>query len=155
MKNSNWNCRSKESGEGLVIVIVLVVIIAAGVWWLFNNKKTMDREARAFGREVIQRVTVNHDKEFFANNLSPQARLDYPPSRQEYVISQFKELGVPNQPINIEENVTFESHFFSPRAYFIAHLFYPTQVATLQIAISHPVGKWQLDDLTFTSGPPR
>lgn len=155
MKNSNWNCRSKESGEGLVVVIILLVIIGGGVWWLFNNKNTMDREAHAFGRQVIERMTVNHDLNFFSSILSPQARLDFPPSLQRDIIDQFTKMGVPNQPINIEERVSFESHFFSPRGDFIAHLFYPTQTGTLQIAISHPVGKWQLDSLTFAPGAQR
>lgn len=155
MKSSNWNCRSKESGEGLVIVIVLLVIIGGGVWWLFNNKNTMDREAHAFGRQAIERMTVNHDKNFFSANLGPQARLDFPNSVQQELIDQLTKLGVPNQPINIEEHVSFESHFFSPRGDFIAHLFYPAQTATLQIAISHPVGKWQVDSLSFAQGAPR
>ncbi|MEP7016315.1 MAG: hypothetical protein ABI925_12810 [Verrucomicrobiota bacterium] len=153
MKNSNPKLRSKKSGEGLVVVIILLLIIGAGAWYLFHNKWTMDQEARAFGREMIQRVTVNHDLAFFQNNLGPQARMENAPSQQETIIAKFKELGVPQQPIKIEENVTFESKFFSPRAYFTAHLFYPTQTMTLQIAISHPVGKWQLDNLSFGSGP--
>jgi hypothetical protein len=65
------------------------------------------------------------------------------------------QLGVPQQPMNIEEQVTFESHFFEPKGYFTAHLFYPTSAATMQIAVSHPVGKWQLDNLTFTPERPR
>ena len=79
-------------------------------------------------------------------------RLDYPPSQQQYVMSQFQQLGVPQQPIKIDETVTFESHFFSPRGHFTAHLFYPTQAATLEIDVSHPVGKWQLDNMTFSAG---
>ena len=155
MKNSNSNCRSKESGEGLVIVIILLLIIGGGVWWLFNQKNTMDREAHAFGRQVIERLTVNHDKNFFANNLGPQARLDFPNSVQQELVDQLTKLGVPNQPINIEERVTFESHFFSPRGDFMAHLLYPAQTATLQINISHPVGKWQVDSITFSQGAQR
>lgn len=134
-------------------MIILFVIIAAGTWWLYHNKWTMDREARAFGRQMIERVALNHDLAFFRDNLGPQARLDNPPSQQELVIGRFRELGVPQQPIKIEENVTFERSFFSPKGYFLAHLFYPTQELTVQVAISHPVGKWQLDNLTAQSGP--
>jgi hypothetical protein len=32
----------------------------------------------------------------------------------------------------------------------MAHLFYPNGAATIQVAISHPVAKWQIDDMTFT-----
>ena len=165
MKNSNYNYsprrlrpladRSRQSGQGLVIVIILVIIIGGGAWYLATNKKTMDREARVFGRAMIESLAVRHDIAFFRDHLSPQARMDYPRSRQEDVIGMFKQLGVPNQPISIEENITFESHFFSPRGFFTAHLQYPTQVATIQVAVSHPVGKWQLVDLSFTTGAPR
>jgi hypothetical protein len=56
---------------------------------------------------------------------------------------------VPAQPIRIDENVTWESHFFEPKGFFTAHLNYPTQNATLQISVSHPVGKWQVDTFFF------
>ena len=72
----------------------------------------MEREAHDFGRELIQRLAVNHDLHFLSDHLSPQMRLDYPPSQQEYIISRFTELGVPNQPIQVDENISFQSHFF-------------------------------------------
>ena len=150
MKTLKCNCRSNRSGEGLVIVIILLAIIGAGTWWLFDHKRTLDHDARIFGKEAIQRLTVNHDAAFLANNLSPQARLELPPSAQLFMMTKFTEMGVPTQPINVEEKVEFESHFFEPKGYFTAHLFYPGQAATLQVAVSHPVGKWQLDNLTFT-----
>jgi hypothetical protein len=149
------NCRSNTRGEGLVLVIIVLAIIGAGVWWLFNTKKTADQDARAFGRQAVQKLMVEHDFDFLANNLGPQARLDMPRSQQVVWINKFTQMGVPQQPIKIEENVTFESYFFTPRGYFTAHLFYPAAAATLQIAISHPVGKWQLDDMTFSTGQTR
>ena len=155
MKNSELDCRSNASGQGLVVVIILLAIIAGGAWWLFNNKQTMDREARAFGREMIQRLAVNHDAAFFASHLSPQAKLDNPPSQQQYIMSKFQELGVPAQPIQIDENITWESHFFEPRGFFTAHLVYATQTATLQLAVSQPVSKWQLDNITMAWNQPR
>ena len=45
------NCRSNTSGTGLVILIILLALIGGGAWWLFDNKKTMDREARAFAKK--------------------------------------------------------------------------------------------------------
>lgn len=145
------NCRSNKSGEGLVVIIIVLALIGAGVWWLFNTKKTAEQGARAFGREAVEKLTVAHDLNFLSSNLGPQAKLMLPPSQQQLMISKFTDMGVPQQPIKIEENVTFESHFFTPRGYFTAHLFYPAQAGTLQIAISHPVGKWQLDDITFSA----
>ena len=149
MNKTKIDYRSRASGQGLVVVIIVLALIGGAAWWLFSNKQTMDREARAFGKEAIERLVVHHDATFLANNLSPQARLENPPSQQQYIISKFQQLGVPAQPIQIEENVTFESHFFEPKGYFTAHLNYPAGPATLQIAVSHPVGKWQLDNLTF------
>src|SRR5205807_10467769 len=121
MKNSELDCRSNTSGQGLVVVIILLAIIAGGAWWLFNNKQTMDREARAFGREMIQRLTVNHDAAFFADHLGPQAKVDNPRSKQEYIMSKLQELGAPAQPNQIDESITWESHFFEPRAFLTAH----------------------------------
>ena len=154
MKNSKLkNDRCRTSGEGLVVVIILLVLIGGGVWWLFEHKREMDKEARAAGREMIYKMTVNHDLAFFSNHLSPQAKLDYPPSDQELLMNELAQLGVPAQPIQIEESVTWQSHFFEPSAYFTAHLNYPAGPAMLQIAINHPVGKWQLLNVTFT--PPK
>ena len=79
-----------------------------------------------------------------------QAKLDNPPSQQQYVMSKFQELGVPAQPIQIDEKITWESHFFEPKGFFTAHLIYSEQSATLQIAVSQPVSKWQLDNINIT-----
>jgi hypothetical protein len=147
------NCRFNR-GEGLVVVIIMLAIVGGGILWLYSHKKALDRDARAFGRETINALAVKHDAQFFANNLGPQARLENPPSQQQYIIQQLTERGVPQQPIQIEEQVTFESGFFEPRGFFTAHLLYPRGPATMQIAISHPVGKWQLDNFTFTSERP-
>lgn len=155
MKTPRHNRRSRTAGEGLVIIIIIILIIAGITWWLFNTKKTADREARAFGRQMIETMAVKHDMSFFASHLSPQAKLQYPPSQQQYMAGKFTELGTPQQPIPIEEIVTFESKFFSPRGMFTAKLNYPGQQATMQIAVSHPVGRWQLDDLTMTWDRPK
>ena len=137
-------------GEGLVIVVILVLILGAGAWWLFSFKNSNDKAARAFGRKMIESLAVQHDIRFFAANLGPQTKLDYPQSKQDMVIQKLTELGTPVQPIKIDENVTFESQFFSPRGFFTAHLNYPTGPAQMELAISHPVGKWQVDDLSIT-----
>jgi hypothetical protein len=155
MKKLNY--RSNVSGEGLVIVIILIVLIGGGLWWLVSHKQDVDKEARSFGREMIKRVTVDHDQAFFTSHLSPQARLDIPPFQQQETMKQFQELGVPAQPIQIDENITWEGpwqfKFFEPRGFFTAHLNYPAGPATLEIAIDHPASRWQLINFTFT--PPR
>ena len=143
---SNWRRR----GEGLVIVIILVAIIGGIAWWLFSTKAQSEKEARKFGRDVIESLAVKHDVSFFVQNLGPQGKLDYPPSTQQLVQQKLTEMGTPSQPIKIDENVTFESKFFSPRGFFTAHLNYPSQPVTMELAVSHPVGKWQVDNLTIT-----
>jgi hypothetical protein len=155
MNKTNIDYRSNTSGQGLVIVIIVLALIGGAVWWLFSNKQTMDKQARAFGKEAVERLVVHHDLAFLGNNLGPQARLDNPPSQQQYMIAKFQQLGVPAQPIAIDEVVTFESRFFVPKGYFTAHLNYPAGPATLQIAVSHPVGKWQVDNITFTASQVR
>ncbi len=144
--NSSWPRR----GEGLVIVIILVAIVGGIAWWLFSTKNQSDREARAFGRQMIDRLVVKHDLNFFSSNLSPQGKLDYPPSTQQMLVQKLTEMGTPLQPIKIDETVAFESQFFSPRGFFTAHLNYPSGPATMELAISHPVGKWQVDNLSMT-----
>jgi hypothetical protein len=140
---------NRTAGDGLVFVIIFLALIGVGVWWLYQHKNSMDKEGRAFGRQAIEALTVRYDKNFYNANLSPQARVNNPPSVQEALVQQLQQLGTPAQPIKIDENMTWENHFFEPKGYFTAHLNYPARGATMQIAISHPVSKWQLDDVTF------
>lgn len=148
------NHRSKTSGEGLVIVIVLILVVGGGLWYLVSHKQAMDKEGRAFGHEAINRIFLNYDATFLAANLSPQAKLDLPPSDQEQLFTQLKQLGVPVQPFKTEENMTWESHFFEPRGFFTTHFNYPSGSAMVQMAIDHPVGKWQIVNLTFQPPAP-
>jgi hypothetical protein len=154
MKKLKLSSQTKLSGQGLVVVFILLAVIGAGLWYLYSNKATTDREARAFAREAVKRLTVDHDLKYLSDHLGPQAKLDNPPSQQQYMIQRFTQFGVPAEPIQIDENVTWESYFFEPRGYFTAHLNYPGQGATLQIATSHPVSRWQIDNITFTTQQP-
>ena len=49
-----------------------------------------------------------------------------------------------------EDNVTFDSHFFSPHGFFTAQLNYPGQPVTLQIAISQGATKWLIENITVS-----
>lgn len=152
MKNPKLNCRSKHSGQLLVIVFILVAIIGGGFWYLYSNKAAMDKDCRAFGKEAVERLAVNHDLQFFGERLGLQAKLEYPPSQQKYIIEKLTELGTPSQPIPIESTVTFESNFFEPKGYFIAKLNYPSRPATFEIATSHPAGIWHIDHVELKYG---
>ncbi|HME88274.1 MAG TPA: hypothetical protein VKE30_03590 [Chthoniobacterales bacterium] len=129
----------------------MLAILGGGLWYLYSNKAVTDREARDFARETVKRLTVDHDRQYLENHLGPQAKLDMPPSMRDYFIQRLTQFGAPAQPIRIEENVTFESYFFEPRGIFTAHLDYPGQGAMLQMATSHPVSRWQIDNVTFTT----
>jgi hypothetical protein len=155
MKKMKLSSQTKLSGQGLVIVFILLAVIGAGLWYLYSNKATTDREARDFAREAVKKLTVDHDRQYIETHLGPQAKLDLPPSQRDYMIQRFAQFGVPAQPIQIDENVTWESYFFEPRGYFTAHLNYPAQGATLQLATSHPVSRWQIDNITFVTQPTR
>jgi len=155
MKKIKLSSRSKLSGEGLIVVVIVLALIGAGLWYLYSNKATTDREAREFARDAIKRITVDHDLKYFSDHLGPQAKLDNPPSQQQFLIQRFTQLGVPTQPIQIEESITWESYFFEPKGYFTAHLNYPAQPVMLQMATSHPVSRWQIDNLSFAAQPTR
>ena len=155
MKKIKLRSRSKLSAQGMVIVIILLAVIGAGLWYLYSNKAVTDREARAFARDAIKRITVDHDLKYFSDHLGPQAKLDNPPSQQQFLIQRFTQLGVPAQPIQIEENITWKSVFFEPKGYFTAHLNYPAQPVMLQLATSHPVSRWQIDNVSFSAQPAR
>jgi hypothetical protein len=147
MKMFKAKCRTNASGEGLVIIIIIVALIGLGAWWLFSTKNTAEKEARVFGNEAIQRLAVQHDLAFLGSRLGPNAKLDLSPQLQRNLIETLTQLGVPAQPIQIDGTVTFESHFFEPKGFFTAHLNYPARPGTLDIAISHPVGRWQFDSV--------
>src|SRR6267378_8473440 len=95
MKKIKLNSRSKLSGQGLVIVIILLAVIGAGLWYLYSNKATTDREARDFAREAVKRLAVDHDRQYLETHLGPQAKLDLPPLQRDYMIQRFTQFGVP------------------------------------------------------------
>ena len=149
MKNLKMNSRSNSSGQVVVILIILLGVLGAGAWWLVSNKQAMTKEGRAFGRETIQRLAVQHDLNFFSAHLSPEARRQFPPSIQQEFISKFREFGAPVGPIDVQGDIQFQSHFFEPRGNFHARLNYPARPAEINVSVSHPVGRWQIDDISF------
>jgi hypothetical protein len=145
------NPRSKSSGQILVIIIIVLVLLGIAYWWLDSNKRQMAQEGRQFGRQVIQELVMQHNVKFFADHLSPAMRLQYPPSAQQDLMSQLDKLGTPISPPNVEGDIVFQSHFFEPNGVFHAHINYPTRGADINVAISHPVGRWQIDEIGLTA----
>jgi hypothetical protein len=149
------NSRLKSSGQLLVILGIVVVLLFIGYWWLHSNKQTMAKEGRAFGKEAVQRIAVQHDLNFFSSHLSPQARLQFPPSAQQDLIGRLQKLGAPVGPVDVQGDIVFQSQFFEPRGNFHARINYPARGAEINVSISHPVGRWQIDDIAFAPDPER
>ena len=94
---------------------------------------------------------MQHNVKFFADHLSPAMRLQYPPSAQQDLMTQLAKLGAPLSPPKVDGDIVFQSHFFEPNGNFHAHINYPARGADINVSISHPVGRWQIDDLGFTA----
>jgi hypothetical protein len=143
------NSRSKSSGQVIVVLIIMLGLVGVGLWWLFSNKQEMAKEGKEFAKEAIQRVAVQHDLNFFGSRLSPQARVNYAPSAQQELMNEIAKLGAPVGPIDVQGEVEFQSQFFEPRGSFHARINYPARYADMNLSISHPVGRWQIDDIAF------
>jgi hypothetical protein len=155
MNEMKMNSRSKSSGQVLSIVIIILALVGAGFWWLFSNKQTMAKEGQEFGREAVQRIAVQHDLNFFSSRLSPEARLQFPPSAQQDFMSRIEKLGTPAGPVDVQGDILFQSQFFEPRGTFHARINYPARGAEINVSVSHPVGRWQIDDVAFVPDPER
>jgi hypothetical protein len=149
MKELKMNSQSKSSGQILVVLIIMLGVVGFGLWWLNSSKQAMAKEGRDFGRDAIQRLVVQHDLTFFSSRLGPQARLQFPPSVQQEFMSGIEKMGTPVGPVNVQGDIQFQSQFFEPAGTFHTHVNYPTRGAEVNVTISHPVGRWQIDDATF------
>src|SRR5438094_968075 len=143
--------QSKSSGQILVIVIILLVLLGIAYWWLDSNKRQLAREGDQFGRQVIQDLIMQHSVTCVGDHLSPAMRLQYPPSAQQDLMTQVAKLVSPLSPPKVEGDIVFQSHFFEPNGNFHAHIDYPTRGADINVAVSHPVGRWQIDEIGFTA----
>jgi hypothetical protein len=153
--------RTKLAGEGLFPILIVLALILVGVWWyLESTKKATERDGIRYGHEVIDRLVVKHDRSLLGwdvkgqppGDLDPQAKAEMPPSQRDYLIQRFAQLGVPQQPIKIDDNVSFDSGFFHAHGVFTATLNYPGQGATLQIATSQGDTKWLINNITLSMG---
>jgi hypothetical protein len=143
------NPRSKSSGQLIVLLIIVLGLVGAGFWWLFSNKQEMAREGKEFANDAIQKVVVQHDLNFFASRLGPQARMNFPVSAQQEFMGEIAKLGTPVGAINVQGEIEFQSQFFEPHGSFHARVNYPARYADVDLTISHPVGRWQIDEIAF------
>ena len=149
MKKLKMNSRSKSSGQVIVLLVIVLGLVGVGFWWLLSNKQAMAKEGKEFAKEAVQRIAVQHDLNFFASRLSPTARMNFAPSAQQEFMAEITKLGAPVGPIDVQGDIEFQSQFFEPRGNFHARINYPAKFADINIAISHPVGRWQIDEATF------
>jgi hypothetical protein len=149
MKTSTHAAR--QTGQVLGLLITVVLVVGIGFWLLFSYRNSTRNEGRAFGRQVIERLVIHHDANFLAASLGPQAKLDLPPMAQQDVIAKLQQLGAPVGPLDVQGDIYFQSQFFEPRGNFYAQLNYPTGAMRMDLAISHPVGRWQIDTIGLST----
>jgi hypothetical protein len=149
MKKLKMNSRSKSSGQVIVVLIIVLGLVGVGFWWLFSNKQEMAREGKQFAREAVQRIVVQRDIKFFNSRLSPAAHMNFPASAQQDFFAEIAKLGPPAGAIDVQGDIEFNSQFFEPHGNFHARINYPARFADINLLISHPVGRWQIDEVTF------
>lgn len=149
MKKLKMNSRSKSSGQVIVILIIVLALVGIGFWYLFSNKQEMAREGKEFARDAIQRIVVQRDINFFNSHLSPQAHMNFPASAQQDFFAEIAKLGAPAGAIDVQGKIEFNSQFFEPHGDFHARINYAARYADINLVISHPVGRWQIDEATF------
>jgi hypothetical protein len=144
------NSRSKSSGQVVVLVIIVLGLLGAAYWWLNSTKQEMAKDGQQFANELVQKIVVQRDLNFFASRLSPQARMNFAaPTAQQEFINEIGRHGAPVGQINVQGKIEFQSQFFEPHGTFQARINYPAEYAEINFTISHPVGRWQIDDIAF------
>jgi hypothetical protein len=146
------NPRFKSSGQVVAVLVIVLLLLGVGYWYLYSNKESMAKEGRAFGKETVQRIVVQRDINFFNAHLSPQARMNFPPSTQQEFMNEIVKLGQPVGAVDVQGDITFQSQFFEPSGSFRARINYPASGADFTVTISHPVGRWKIDDIAFMPG---
>jgi hypothetical protein len=150
MKQLKLNSRSKSSGQTIVLVIIVLVLLGVAYWWLASTRQEMAREGQQFANELVQKIVVQRDLNFFASRLSPQERMNFAaPTAQQEFITEIGRHGTPVGPINLQGKIEFQSQFFEPHGTFQGRINYPAEYGQINFTISHPVGRWQIDDIQF------
>ncbi len=149
MKQLKLSSKRNSSGQVVVVLIILLVLVFGAWWWLNSQKQASAREGTAFAKDAIQRIAVQHDINFFNSRLSPQARMNFPASTQQEFINEIVKMGAPVRPVDVQGKIEFQSHFFEPHGSFHTRIYYPSRYADMDLSISHPVGRWQIDEIAF------
>src|SRR5436305_3314039 len=149
MKQFQKSSKQKSSGQ-VVVVLIIVLALLGGAWWYLNsNKESAAKEGTGFAKDAVQRIAVQHDINFFNSRLSPQAHMNFPASAQQEFINEIVKLGAAVRPVDVQGKIEFQSQFFEPHGSFHARIYYPARYAEMDLTISHPVGRWQIDEIAF------
>ena len=149
MKKFKLSSKRKSSGQVVVLLIIVLALLGGAWWWLNSNKESAAKEGTAFAKEAIQKIGVQHDVNFFNSRLSPRARMNFPGSAQQEFMNEIVKLGAPVRPVDVQGKIEFNSQFFEPHGSFHARIYYPARYADMDITVSHPVGRWQIDEIAF------
>ncbi len=149
MKQFKLSSKRKSSGQVVVLLIIVLALLGGAWWWLNSNKESAAKEGTAFAKEATQKIAVQHDINFFNSRLSPQARMNFPASAQQEFMNEIVNLGAPVRPVDVQGKIEFNSQFFEPHGSFHARIYYPARYADMDLTISHPVGRWQIDEIAF------
>ena len=149
MKQLKLSSKRNSSGQVVVLVIIVLVLLGGAWWWLNSNKVNSAKEGRDFANEAIQKIAIQHDINFFNSRLSPQARMNFPASAQQEFMNEILKLGASVRPVDVQGKIEFNSQFFEPHGSFHARIYYPARYADMDLTISHPVGRWQIDEIAF------
>ena len=149
MKRFKLSSKRKSSGQ-IIVLLIIVLALLGGAWWYLNsNKENAAREGAAFAKDAVQKIVVQHDINFFNSRLSPQARMNFPASTQQEFMNEIVKLGPSVRPPDVQGKIEFNSQFFEPHGSFHSRIYYPAKYADMDITISHPVGRWQIDEIAF------
>jgi hypothetical protein len=149
MKQLKLSSKHKTSGQVVVLLIIVLALLGGAWWWLNSSKENSAKEGTQFAKEAFQKIGVQHDANFFNSRLSPQARVNFPASTQQEFMNEIVKLGAPVRPVDVQGKIEFNSQFFEPHGSFHARIYYPARYADMDLTISHPVGRWQIDEIAF------
>ena len=149
MKQFKSSSKQKSSGQVVVLLIIVLALLGGAWWWLNSSKQSSAKEGRDFANEAFQKIAVQHDANFFNSRLGPQARMNFPASAQQEFMNEIVRLGAPVRPVDVQGKIEFNSQFFEPHGSFHARIYYPARYADMDLTISHPVGRWQIDQISF------
>lgn len=144
---------SSVRGQVLVLALILLALLGGGAWYLFRSKGINEQAARAFAQEAAERILLHQDARFLDRTIASESQVIYPPSFRERLLIRIRDLGTPEQKVELTGRVTFTSGFFNPQGQFRAQINYSENPAFLDLAVSHPRALWQIDGINLIWTP--